>query len=113
MLKPDGTLIVAVPNYEAFEEPRFKEFWAAYDVPRHLYHFNKNSMRKLTSNHGMKIVKTNPMWLDSFYISLLSNQNKFGRNKYLSSFITGLLSNIYAFKSTNSSSLIYQIKRGE
>jgi len=111
LLKNDGAMVIAVPNYEAYEEKTFNEFWAAYDVPRHLYHFNRKSMAELLSKHGLKIVKTYPMLLDSFYISLLSNKNKYGKNKYLKSFLTGLLSNIYALKTNNYSSLIYHIER--
>lgn len=113
LLAPGGTLIIAMPNYEAFEATVFKEYWAAYDVPRHLYHFNRKAVAHLTKLHGLKIVRTYPMKLDSFYISLLSNKNKSNANKYINSFITGLLSNIYAIKSKNYSSLIYQIEKGE
>jgi 2-polyprenyl-3-methyl-5-hydroxy-6-metoxy-1,4-benzoquinol methylase len=113
LLAPGGNLLIALPNYEAYEEKRFNQHWAAYDVPRHLHHFNKNSLGKLLNKHGLKIVKTYPMWLDSFYISLLSNKQKYNSNKFVHSFITGLLSNIYAVKSKNFSSLIYLVKKSE
>jgi 2-polyprenyl-3-methyl-5-hydroxy-6-metoxy-1,4-benzoquinol methylase len=113
LLAPSGVLTIAVPNFEAYEASVFKEYWAAYDVPRHLYHFNRNAMEHLTSKIGLKIVRTYPMKLDSYYISLLSNKNKSNSNKYVNSFITGLLSNIYAFNSKNYSSLIYQIEKSE
>lgn len=113
MLHNSSTLIVAVPNYEAYEERKFGEHWAAYDVPRHLYHFNQNSIKHLFNKHGLKVVQTLPMWLDSFYISLLSNKQSTGKDRYINSFITGLLSNTYAIKSGNFSSLIYIIKHGE
>ena len=113
LLAPGGVLIIAVPNFDAYEATVFDEYWAAYDVPRHLWHFSKKSMAQLSKKHGLKIVRTYPMKLDSFYISLLSNKNKNNSNKYISSFITGLLSNIYALKSKNYSSLIYQIEKSE
>ena len=113
LLAPKGKIIIAVPNYEAYEATTFNQFWAAYDVPRHLYHFSRKSMAELMKKHGLKIVKIYPMLLDSFYISLLSNKNRYGSNKYISSFITGLLSNIYARKSKNFSSLIYLISNDE
>lgn len=113
ILAPGGVLIIAVPNFEAYEATTFKEYWAAYDVPRHLYHFNLKSVQSLTKKNGLKIARTYPMKLDSFYISLLSNKNKYRSNKYINSFITGLLSNIYAIKSKNYSSLIYQIEKSE
>ena len=111
LLAVDGTLVIAVPNYEAYETTIYKEFWAAYDVPRHLYHFNRKSMKALLAQHGLKIVKTYPMLLDSFYISLLSNKNQFGDSKYIKSFITGLLSNVYAINTGKYSSLIYQVEK--
>lgn len=113
LLLPDGKIIIAVPNYPAYEERKFKEEWAAYDVPRHLYHFNQKSMKKLIDKHGMKVDRIHPMKLDSYYISLLSNQHKYGAKKLLNSFITGLLSNIYAIKNKNYSSLIYQVSVNE
>ena len=111
LLAPGGSIIIALPNYEAYEEKGFREHWAAYDVPRHLHHFNQNSLGVLMKNHGLKIVESYPMWLDSFYISLLSNKQKYNKNKLVKSFITGLLSNIYAVKSRNFSSLIYVVKK--
>ena len=113
LLAPGGVLIIAVPNFEAYEASVFKEHWAAYDVPRHLYHFNRSAVECLANNHGLKIARIYPMKLDSFYISLLSNKNKTNSSKYVNSFVTGLLSNIYALKSKNYSSLIYQIERSE
>jgi len=113
ILAPGGVIIIAVPNFEAYEATIFKEYWAAYDVPRHLYHFNIKAVEYLTKRNGLKIARTYPMKLDSFYISLLSNKNKYQSNKYINSFVTGLLSNIYAIKSNNYSSLIYQIERSE
>jgi 2-polyprenyl-3-methyl-5-hydroxy-6-metoxy-1,4-benzoquinol methylase len=113
LLAPNGILIIAVPNYQAYEESIFKENWAAYDVPRHLYHFNQKAVITLADKYGLKVVRTSPMKLDSYYISLLSNKNKTGSNKYIKSFITGLLSNVYAYKSGNYSSLIYQLEKSE
>ena len=111
LLKTDGKLFIAVPNYLAYEQKVFKEYWAAYDVPRHLYHFTREAIELLATKNGLKVEKIYPMWLDSFYISLLSNEHKYNRHKYLNSFITGLLSDIYAIKSRNFSSLIYQLSK--
>ncbi len=113
LMATKGSLIIAVPNYRAYEAGKFGGHWAAYDVPRHLYHFTRQAMHTLAAKHGLKIVQTHPMWLDSFYISLLSNQHKNKRNNYLGSFITGLLSNIYALKSGDFSSLIYHLVKND
>lgn len=106
-LDKNGKLIIAVPNPNSFDATYFKKHWAAYDVPRHLYHFTQGSMKSLIRQHGLRIVKTLPMKFDSFYVSLLSNKYKYGKSKHLNSFITGYKSNTYANKSGEYSSLIY------
>lgn len=112
ILKEKGKIIIAVPNIESYEKSIFGEEWAAYDVPRHLYHFSQETMKTLMLKHGLKIKKTYPMKLDAYYISLLSNKYKFAKNKFLNSFITGYKSNTYASKNKNNySSLIYIIKK--
>lgn len=103
-----GKLLIAVPNYQSFDAKYYKEFWAAYDLPRHLYHFSQSSMTQLLKYYGIKISEIIPMKLDSFYVSLLSEKYKNGKSNYLKSFINGYKSNIYARKNNkNYSSLIY------
>ena len=43
LLHQDGSLIIAVPNFKSFDASYYKEFWAAYDVPRHLWHFRRKA----------------------------------------------------------------------
>lgn len=107
-LSKNGKLIIAVPNYKSYDAKILKNDWAAYDVPRHLYHFSQETMKLLLKKHGMKIIKIIPMKFDSYYVSLLSEKYKNGKNNYMKSFINGYKSNVYA-KSNNSnySSLIY------
>ncbi|WKK76615.2 class I SAM-dependent methyltransferase [Marivirga salinae] len=112
ILKEKGKIVIAVPNIESYEQKVFEEEWAAYDVPRHLYHFSQDTMNTLMLKHGLKIKKIYPMKLDSYYVSLLSNKYKFNKNKFLNSFITGYKSNSYAnLNKNNYSSLIYIIKK--
>jgi 2-polyprenyl-3-methyl-5-hydroxy-6-metoxy-1,4-benzoquinol methylase len=75
-LKKDGLLFVAVPNHKSWDAKHYKENWAAYDVPRHLYHFDKESMNKLLGQHTLEIKQTRAMLFDSFYISMLSEEIK-------------------------------------
>tara|TARA_R110000868_G_scaffold119018_5_gene315306 strand:+ start:100 stop:951 length:852 start_codon:yes stop_codon:yes gene_type:complete len=110
LLKPNGRLIIAVPNYKSYDAEYYKQFWAAYDVPRHLWHFNKASISNLVSKQNMEVIKVKPMWFDAFYVSMLSEKYKFGKMKVLKGFYVGLLSNIKAFSSKEASSLIYIIK---
>lgn len=109
-LKKDGALIVALPNYKSYDAGVYKEYWAAYDVPRHLYHFDKNSITNIMTKHGFFLEETRPMPFDSFYVSLLSEKYSNNKNNFFRAFINGFLSNIKANKSNNYSSLIYIFK---
>ena len=106
-LQQSGTLVIAVPNHKSYDAQHYGKYWAAYDVPRHLYHFSQDSMKKLLKIHGFKLIEILPMKLDSYYVSLLSEKYKTGRSNYFKSFLTGYKSNVYAKKSTDYSSLIY------
>ncbi len=110
LLKPNGRLIIAVPNYQSYDAQYYKAFWAAYDVPRHLWHFSKKSIQNLFSKYKFELVAIKPMKFDSFYVSLLSEKNKTGKSNPLRAFYIGLLSNLKAFKKTNYSSHIYVFK---
>lgn len=110
LLKPNGVLIIAVPNYKSFDALYYKSFWAAYDVPRHLWHFSRTSIKNLFRNKKMDVVKTYPMKFDSYYVSLLSEKYKTGKMNFLNAFWVGVRSNIKAKFSGEYSSLIYVIK---
>jgi 2-polyprenyl-3-methyl-5-hydroxy-6-metoxy-1,4-benzoquinol methylase len=114
-LNESGTIIIAVPNPQSFDALKYGRFWAAYDVPRHLYHFTKGSMKQLLEKHHMHIQKILPMWFDSFYVGMLSTKYKAKKINLIDSFRTGLISN-WKGKSDNSetlntSSLIYVINK--
>ncbi|WP_152973309.1 class I SAM-dependent methyltransferase [Lacinutrix mariniflava] len=113
LLKPNGTLVIAVPNFKSYDALHYKNFWAAFDVPRHLWHFSKDSISKLFLKEGMKVEKTLPMVFDSFYVSLLSEKYKRSFLKLLPAFLIGLRSNIKAKRSGEYSSLIYVIKNSK
>ena len=113
LLSPEGCLIIAVPNYKSFDAKHYKEFWAAYDVPRHLWHFSQKSIKELFSKNNFELLGTKPMLFDSFYVSLLSEKYKTGKSNPLAAFKTGLLSNIKASRSGEYSSLIYLIKNSQ
>ncbi|CAH8282839.1 methyltransferase family protein [Mariniflexile fucanivorans] len=110
LLKPNGVLIIAVPNYKSYDATFYKEYWAAFDVPRHLWHFNRTSISKLVSKISMKVVKIKPMYFDAFYVSLLSEKYKNGKMNILKGFWVGLLSNLKSLSTKEVSSLIYVIK---
>jgi 2-polyprenyl-3-methyl-5-hydroxy-6-metoxy-1,4-benzoquinol methylase len=109
-LKKDGVLIIAVPNHVSHDAVYYKEFWAAYDVPRHLHHFDLKSMTSLLENNGFKLVETKPMKFDSFYVSMLSEKCKTGKVNLIKAFWIGLMSNFKAKDSSSYSSTIYVFK---
>lgn len=110
LLKPNGFLIIAVPNYKSFDSEHYKEFWAAYDVPRHLWHFSKTAISKIFSFVEIKVEKILPMKFDSFYVSLLSEKYKTKKSRPIHAFLTGIKSNMKAKRSGEYSSLIYILK---
>jgi 2-polyprenyl-3-methyl-5-hydroxy-6-metoxy-1,4-benzoquinol methylase len=108
LLKPGGVVFIAVPNYSSYDGKKYGAYWAAYDVPRHLYHFSPNSILWLLKATGFQWKEMIPMWYDSYYISLLSEKYSGGSASLFKGFLTGTISNIKALgKKERSSSLIY------
>jgi 2-polyprenyl-3-methyl-5-hydroxy-6-metoxy-1,4-benzoquinol methylase len=112
LLKPEGVLMIAVPNYTAHDASFYGAHWAAYDVPRHLYHFSPAAMRVLLKQHGLQLKAIKPMWFDSFYVSLLSEKYKTGNTSMVKGFLRGFISNGKALSNKEKcSSLIYVITK--
>ncbi len=109
LLKKEGYFIVAVPNRESWDAKYYQEFWAAYDVPRHLYHFSEKNMIQLMNQFGLKHQQTLPMKFDSFYVSMLSEKYKNG--SLVKAFFNGMKSNRKAKSSGGFSSQIYIFKK--
>ena len=110
LLKPNGTLIIAVPNFKSFDAKHYGTFWAAYDVPIHFWHFSKTAIKMLFEKEEMKLVQVLPMKFDSFYVALLSEKYKTGKMNYIKAFFVGLQSNWEAKKNSEYSSHIYILK---
>lgn len=112
LLKPGGALIIAVPNYTSKDETIYKTSWAAYDVPRHLWHFSPSSMEKLLQKHQFTLTGKIPMHLDAFYVSMLSE--KYRGHSFLATLL-GSISGLRTYFATlgnkdKASSLIYIAK---
>lgn len=111
LLKPEGSLIIAVPNYTSPDAEHYGAFWAAYDVPRHLYHFSPSSMEELLKQHKIRIVRKHPMVFDGFYVSLLSEKYKTGGNGLFKGFWNGFISYRKGLKNVDRcSSVVYECK---
>jgi 2-polyprenyl-3-methyl-5-hydroxy-6-metoxy-1,4-benzoquinol methylase len=111
LLNSNGTIIVAVPNHKSFDASYYGKFWAAYDVPRHLWHFSQTSIQKLFARENMKVNQILPMKFDAFYVSLLSEKYKKGKMNILKAFNIGWRSNLKAKHTSEYSSLIYVIRK--
>ena len=107
LLKPNGYLIIAVPNFNSYDAKYYGKFWAAYDVPRHLWHFSQQSIKLLFKNFGLELIKTLPMKFDAYYVSLLSEKYKSGKSNLVKAFYQGFISNVKAKQNSEYSSLIY------
>lgn len=113
IVKHDGVIIIAVPNYKSFDAQHYGTYWAAYDVPRHLWHFSATAIKRIFGAQGLQVVEILPMKFDSYYVSLLSEKYKTGKMNYPKAFLTGWQSNRAAARSGEYSSLIYVIKSAE
>ena len=111
LMQPNGTLFIAVPNYTSYDASVYRSWWAAYDVPRHLYHFSPKSMQLFLKKHGFTLKAMQPMWFDSFYVSMLSEKYRSGGG-LIKGGMVGAVSNLKAaFNKERCSSLIYVIKK--
>ena len=110
MLSKNGTMVVALPNYASFDAKFYSKFWAAYDTPRHRIHFTKKGFIKAASQLGFDVVKTKPMFLDSFYISMMSEKYKQSLFYFLKGFFIGALSNLSFLFTKQASSHVYVLK---
>ncbi len=114
-LTENGVLFIAVPNHESHDAMYYGKYWAAYDVPRHIWHFTKSSMAVFLQKEGLSLIETIPMKLDAFYVSLLSEQYRStgpsGVKGILRATRQGLISNFKGRTKTNQSSLIFVVKK--
>ena len=113
LIKSNGTIIIAVPNFKSFDAKHYGQFWAAFDVPIHLWHFSKTAIKKLFAKEKLELTKVLPMKFDSFYVSLLSEKYKTGKMNFSKAFFIGLKSNFKAARNSEYSSHIYVLKNAK
>ncbi|NER17398.1 class I SAM-dependent methyltransferase [Spongiivirga citrea] len=113
LLHQDGRLVIAVPNFNSYDANHYKDHWAGFDVPRHLWHFSKTGISQLAELHNLQLEKVKPMWFDSFYVSLLSEQHKSGKRNWVKAIYIGLRSNLSAIRTKEYSSIIYILRKAK
>ena len=114
ILKPDGVVILALPNHNSHDAKKYKGYWAAYDVPRHLWHFTPDTVEKLLGKHLFNIIKQKTMPLDAFYISMLSEKYRGSGSltQYIKAIVVGTVGYLLSLSDiNNSSSVIYIAKK--
>ncbi|MEG1545868.1 MAG: class I SAM-dependent methyltransferase, partial [Bacteroides sp.] len=112
LLSDKGVLVIAVPNCASYDAEKYKEDWAAYDVPRHLWHFTPDTIQQFGVKHNFILAAQYPMPFDAFYVSMLSEKYQ----KKLSPFIGGICTGSLAWfsslgKRERSSSMIYVFRK--
>ena len=111
ILISQGNLIVACPNYESFDANYYKKFWAGFDVPRHYWHFSPKGLKDVMSQNGFEFIKKKPMYFDSIYVSMLSEQYKKSKLWFVKGLTIGLVSNLISVFKNNASSYVYLFKK--
>ncbi len=111
LLTPEGIAVIALPNHRSYDARHYGRYWAAWDVPRHLHHFNPKSFAKLADNAGFELLEVKPMRFDAYYVALLSEQYKYHRKRYIAAAFQGFISNFKAHRSRNYSSLVYILRK--
>lgn len=113
MLTGKGIAVIAVPNHLAYDARFYKERWAAYDVPRHLWHFTPATLERLLVRHGLVVTGKHALPFDPFYISLLSE--KYAKSnplvRYARASLVGLISLVRSWSNVEQASSIVVIAR--
>ena len=112
LLAGRGTLVVAVPNCTSYDADRYGAYWAAYDVPRHLWHFTPATMQRFALKHGFVLAARHPMPFDAFYVSMLTERYMRRRGAFLRGCVTGIMAWFSSLvRKDRSSSLIYVFRK--
>ena len=110
LLRPSGLLVVAVPNFESHDRIHYQQDWAALDVPRHLWHFSPKGLVSYLEQNGFLLIKQKPMYMDSFYVCMLSEKYKGAKLWFLKGFCVGLFSTFVSFFTKSFSSTMFVFK---
>ena len=111
LISSGGHLILAVPNHDSFDSKYYGKYWAGYDVPRHRYHFNKKALISAAKSAGFEFLKSAPLFLDAFYVSILSEKYKNSSFAFFKGFLIGTFSTIAYLFTNNASSHYFVFKK--
>ena len=111
MLDKNGILILAVPNLESHDAVYYKKSWAAFDIPRHLWHFTPKGLLKIVEQEGFKQMKNFPLWFDTLYISYLSEKSRLNKFSIFRGLFKGIYFNLKSFKTQKYSSLTFVFRK--
>jgi ubiquinone/menaquinone biosynthesis C-methylase UbiE len=111
VLNAGGWLVLALPNFKSFDARHYKAHWAAYDVPRHLWHYSREAIAPLFEPFGYRLVSVRPLWLDAFYISWLSEKYRGSIAAPLKGMFWGGVSNLFGWFQSEYSSHIYVLQK--
>ena len=111
LLELNGIILVALPNFNSFDSKYYKKYWAALDVPRHLWHYTSEGIINTLESSGFEFIKKYPLFFDAIYISYLSEKHMKNSFPFIKGIIIGIISNIKALFSGEYSSLIYVFKK--
>lgn len=112
LLKSKGVVVIAVPNCGSYDARIYGNQWAAYDVPRHLWHFTPQSMQALGKKHGFELTAYYPMPFDAYYVSMLSEKDMGHSCSLIKGMWNGLKAQCHAMGHKElSSSIIYIFRK--
>lgn len=112
LLKEKGVLIVAVPNPSSYDAQKYQSMWAAYDVPRHLWHFTPSTIQQMGTKYGFLLAEQLPMPFDAFYVSILTEKYKGSYCPFIKGMWTGFIGWLHSLaKKEQSSSMIYVFRK--
>ena len=100
-LESNGIILIALPNFKCFDSSYYGKYWAALDVPRHLWHYTSEGIVNMLESSGFEFVKKHPLWFDALYISYLSEKYKENKLSLIKGLFIGLLSNIKVYSIMN------------
>ena len=112
LLQNEGYLIIALPNKSSYDAAHYKDYWAGYDVPRHLWHFTPNTLEQFANKNGFKLVKMHRLPFDAYYVSLLSEKYKGNALGLIKGGLIGFISMLKSWVNVkNTSSVIYVLEK--